>query len=113
MFNPAALTRRLTAAYEPPVVRTSELEGNRVAIVRDPKTGDYTIKAGPQATDADIALHRDVARMMAQGEGLQGLVRGWTGEPKPGTLAYSIKLRGHQARPQARSTCSAGWTTRT
>lgn len=94
MFNPAALTRRLTAAYEPPVVRSSEMEGDRVAIVRDPQTGTYTIKAGPQATDADIALHRDVARMMAQGEGLQGLVRGWTGEPKPGTLAYSIKYEG-------------------
>ncbi|WP_343714947.1 DUF4781 domain-containing protein [Inquilinus sp.] len=94
MFNPAALTRRLTAAYEPPVVRTSEVEGNRVSIVRDPKTGTYTIKAGPQASDADIALHRDVARMMAQGEGLQGLVRGWTGEPKPGTLAYSVKYEG-------------------
>jgi hypothetical protein len=94
MFNPAALTRRLTAAYEPPVVRTSELEGNRVAIVRDPKTGDYTIKAGQQATDADIALHRDVARMMAQSQGLQGLIRSRLGEPKPGTLAYSVKYEG-------------------
>lgn len=94
MFNPAALTRRLTDAYEPPVVRTSELEGDKVAIVRDPKTGTYTIKAGEQATDTDIALHRDIARMMARGEGLQGLARGWTGEPKPGTLAYSIKYEG-------------------
>ncbi|MGO1073884.1 DUF4781 domain-containing protein [Inquilinus sp. CA228] len=94
MFNPAALTRRLTAAYEPPVVRTSELEGDRVSIVQDPNTGEITIKAGQQATDADIALHRDVARMMAQDRGLQGLVRGWAGEPKPGTLAYSIKYEG-------------------
>ncbi|MGO4724054.1 MULTISPECIES: DUF4781 domain-containing protein [unclassified Inquilinus] len=94
MFNPAALTRRLTAAYEPPVARTSELEGDRVSIVQDPKTGAITIKAGQQATDADIALHRDVARMMAQDRGLQGLIRGWMDEPKPGTLAYSVKYEG-------------------
>jgi hypothetical protein len=45
LFNPAAMTRALSDAYEPSVTRTTSLEGNRVEIVSDTR-GRLAIRAG-------------------------------------------------------------------
>jgi hypothetical protein len=94
LFNPAAMTRTLTGAYEPPVTKTTSLPGNRVEIVTDPATGQLSILAGEHASSADIQLHVNVARMMARDQGLQGQIKALQGEPAPGTLAYSVKYEG-------------------
>jgi hypothetical protein len=93
LFNPAAMTRAVSDAYEPSVTRTTALEGNRVLITSDPQTGRPAILAGEQASAADIQLHVNVARMMARDQGLQGQIKALlgTGESKPGTLANSVK----------------------
>jgi LysM repeat protein len=93
LFNPAAMTRALSDAYQPSVTRTTALEGNRVEIVSDPQTGRPAILAGEQASAADIQLHVNVARMMARDQGLLGQIKALLGtrEPQPGTLANSVK----------------------
>ena len=104
-FNPAGMTRAITDAYEPPVVRNSSVEGNRVEITTDPATGRPIIVAGDKASAADITLHRNMARLMAQDQGLQGQIKGLlgTGEPRPGTLAYNVKMESTKLNQQIAS----------
>jgi hypothetical protein len=109
LFNPAGMTRALADAYEPPVTRTTELGGNGVEIVLEPQSGRPMIRAGENASAADIQLHVNVARMMARNQGLQGQINGLLGrgDPPPDSLAYSakyesIKLNQKVADLQAR-----------
>lgn len=104
-FNPAGMTRAITDAYEPPVVRNSSVEGNRVEITTDPATGRPIIVAGDKASASDINLHRNMARLMAQDQGLQGQIKGLLGtnEPRPGTLAYNVKMESTKLNQQIQS----------
>lgn len=93
IFNPIAQTNALLNTYQPQVIRSPDLLGDRVEIVQDVATGAIIIKAGPNATASDVALHVDVARTMALDNGLDGQIKSMLGQdnPKPGTLAHSIK----------------------
>lgn len=94
MFNPMTQTRNLLAAYEPTVVKNNQIPGNEVRIVDDPSgNGGFIIEAGPAASQADIANHTRVARLMYQNNGFQGNLRSFIGADvaKPGTKAYKIQ----------------------
>jgi hypothetical protein len=92
LINPAAAGRAILDNFNPPVQRTNELPGNAVELVRNPTNGDYIIRAGMRATDADIRLHRKIASLKITDQGLQGMVRSMLGEPEPGTAAYLVKM---------------------
>ncbi len=75
IFNPAAAARAVAEAYQPTVVRTPALEGNRVE-VRPDANGRMTIFAGEKATAEDIQAHLSVWRARTH-------TGGKTPEPEP------------------------------
>ncbi|MGH7005674.1 MAG: DUF4781 domain-containing protein, partial [Alphaproteobacteria bacterium] len=94
MFNPVTQTRNLLTAYEPPVVKNPQLQGNEARIIEDPSgNGGYIVETGPTTSAADIANHVRVARLMFQNNGFQGQMRSFFGEdiPRPGTVAHKIQ----------------------
>jgi hypothetical protein len=91
LINPAAAARTMMDTYQPAVLRDSQLEGNRVEIRFDPATGAPVVYAGDRASAGDIQLHVNAVRAMARDQGLTGLIQQLVGEPKPGTLGYSLK----------------------
>ncbi|EJM99255.1 DUF4781 domain-containing protein [Phyllobacterium sp. YR531] len=103
MFNPVTQTRNLLAAYEPTVVKNDQIPGNEVRIVDDPSgNGGFIIEAGPAASQADIANHTRVARLMYQNNGFQGNLRSFMGADvaKPGTKAYQIQFELEKLTPK-------------
>ncbi|TWG94948.1 LysM domain-containing protein [Mesorhizobium sp. J18] len=102
MFNPEAQIRNLNAAYTPRVVDDPSLPGNEIHIVDDPATGGFTIRTGPTASEADIANHVHVARLMYQNNGLSGQMKSLFGAEtyKPGTKAYRIRFEAEKLGPK-------------
>lgn len=95
MFNPVKVRDGVLAANPPAVTRDPGLAGDAVKIDFDSATGVVQgIRAGPEASPADIALHQRTAQDIQRSLTLEGqltrLFKGGT-EPPPGTTGWAAR----------------------